>query len=92
MCSSAVVSKDFYIVENAIKDKRTLGHSLVTSEFGLKFYAAAPLTISDGYNLGALCVLDKISRVLTSLEQQILEDLAFVVMEQLELSQWLVWR
>ncbi|MES2838239.1 MAG: GAF domain-containing sensor histidine kinase [Bacteroidota bacterium] len=85
LCASAIYSKDFYIVENALKDPRTLRNSLVTSEFGLRFYAAVPLTTSDGFNLGTLCVLDKKPRTLNTTEQQILEDLAYVVIEQLEL-------
>ncbi|KOY84565.1 hypothetical protein AD998_20465 [bacterium 336/3] len=85
LCASAIFSKDFYMVENALKDPRTLRNSLVTSEFGLRFYAAVPLTTSDGFNLGTLCVLDKKPRILNITEQQILEDLAHVVIEQLEL-------
>lgn len=85
LCASAILSTDFYMVENALKDPRTLRNSLVTSEFGLKFYAAVPLTTSDGFNLGTLCVLDKKPRTLNETEQQILEDLAYVVIEQLEL-------
>ncbi|MFN3756346.1 MAG: ATP-binding protein [Flavobacterium sp.] len=85
LCASAIFSKDFYMVENALKDPRTLKNSLVTSEFGLRFYAAVPLTTSNGYNLGTLCVLDKEPRTLNNTEQQILEDLAYVVIEQLEL-------
>jgi len=85
LCASAIFSKDFYMVENALKDPRTLRNSLVTSEFGLRFYAAVPLTTSDGFNLGTLCVLDKKPRTLNNTEQQILEDLAYVVIEQLEL-------
>lgn len=85
LCASAILSTDFYMVENALKDPRTLRNSLVTSEFGLKFYAAVPLTTSDGFNLGTLCVLDKKPRTLNETEQLILEDLAYVVIEQLEL-------
>lgn len=85
LCASAIFSKDFYMVENALKDPRTLRNSLITSELGLRFYAAVPLTTSDGFNLGTLCVLDKKPRILNNTEQQILEDLARVVIEQLEL-------
>ena len=85
LCASAVLSKDFYMVEDALKDPRTLTNSLVTSDFGLRFYAAAPLTTSDGFNLGTLCVLDKTPRTLNEIEQQILEDFAIIVIEQLEM-------
>lgn len=85
LCASAILSSEFYMVEDTLKDHRTLKNSLVTSEFGLRFYAAVPLETSDGYKLGTLCVLDKKPRKLTDKEQKILEDLAYIVMQQLEL-------
>ena len=52
LCSSAILSDDIYIVENAKIDPRTLANPLVAGIMGLEFYAAAPLKSSDGYNLG----------------------------------------
>lgn len=85
LCSSAILSNEFYMVEDALRDPRTHKNSLVTSEFGLRFYAAVPLTTSDGYNLGNLTVLDKKPRTLDKNEQKLLEDLAQIVIDQMEL-------
>jgi two-component sensor histidine kinase len=53
--------------------------------FGLRFYAGVPLRTSDGYNLGTLCVIDRQARPISQDEIDELEDLASVVMDQLEL-------
>src|SRR6476620_7444764 len=50
LCSSAIMSDDIYIVEDARHDPRTLSNPLVAGVMGLQFYAAAPLRSSDGYN------------------------------------------
>ncbi len=57
LCASAILSDDFYEVNNALIDPRTLSNPLVASEFGLRFYAAVPLKVRDGHNLGTLCVI-----------------------------------
>ncbi len=85
LCGSAILSNDFYMVEDTSQDPRTCNNLLVTNEPRIRFYAAAPLTTSDNYNLGTLCVLDKKPRTLTENQRQILTDMAYIVMEQLEL-------
>lgn len=85
LCASAILSDDVYMVEDAINDPRTLTNPLVASEFGLRFYAAAPLKTRDGYNLGTFCIIDKVPRELTEEEKEMLEDLAATVMDQMEL-------
>lgn len=85
LCASAIFDNEFYEIENAIEDYRTLENSLVQGEFGLRFYAAMPLTVKCGHNLGTLCVLDKKARKLSPKEQETLKYLASIVVEQLEL-------
>lgn len=85
LCASAIMSDDLYMVENAPNDPRTWSNSLVKGAFGLKFYAAVPLSTIDGYNLGTLCVIDKQPRTLTEPEQLILKDLGQLVIEELEI-------
>jgi signal transduction histidine kinase len=85
LCASAIFSDDIYLVEEATKDPRTLANKLVAGSFGLEFYAAAPLTTTDGYNLGTLCVMDKKPRKMTPDQQEVLKSLAKVVMNQMEL-------
>ncbi|RYE01725.1 MAG: GAF domain-containing protein [Sphingobacteriales bacterium] len=84
LCASAILSDDIYLVEDARNDSRTLANPLVAGEFGLQFYAAAPLRTHDGYNLGTFCVLDKQKRYFNSEQQEALKLFAEVVMEEVE--------
>lgn len=84
LCSSAILSDDVYIVEDARKDPRTMTNPLVAGIMGLQFYAAAPLRTIDGYNLGTLCIIDKNPRTLTAKESSILMQLSRIVMGQFE--------
>lgn len=53
---------------------------------GIRFYAGAPLTTSDGHTLGAMCVLGTEPRQVTPAESQALRDMATMVMAQIELQ------
>lgn len=53
---------------------------------GVRFYAGAPLTTSDGYCLGAMCVLGTEPRQITPEEEAGLADMAAMVMAQIELQ------
>lgn len=58
----------------------------VLSRAGTRFYAGAPLITSDGYGLGALCVLGTEPRQVAPSELAALVDLAAMVMAQIELQ------
>jgi GAF domain-containing protein len=58
---------------------------LVADEFGLRFYAGIPLRTRDGFNLGTLRVLDREPRTLDAQDVKTLDDLAAIVMNDLEL-------
>lgn len=85
LCASAILSDQPWLVTDAITDPRTLANPLVAGEFGLRFYAGVPLRTSDGYGLGTLCVIDKEPREVSAAEVASLEDLAAVVMDEMEL-------
>ncbi len=53
---------------------------------GIRFYAGAPLVTSDGFALGAMCVLGTEPRQMTEAERHALQDLATMVMAQIELQ------
>jgi len=53
---------------------------------GVRFYAGAPLTTSDGFCLGAMCVLGLEPRQASESEMASLTDLAAMVMAQIELQ------
>jgi serine/threonine protein kinase len=85
LCASAILNDEPWIIENAQRDPRALANPLVAGDFGLQFYAGVPLTTWDGYNLGTLCVLDFEPRTISDDEIATLEDLAAMVMRELEL-------
>ncbi|WP_400192679.1 GAF domain-containing protein [Hymenobacter sp. B81] len=85
LCASAILSDEVYLVEDARRDPRTLANPLVAGEFGLQFYAAAPLTTHDGYNLGTFCLIDQKPRYLTEQQKAILQDMSGIAMDEIEL-------
>ena len=86
LCASAILDGAPYLIEDARIDPRSLANPLVAGDFGLRFYAAVPLTTSDGYKLGTLCILDKEPRTLSPEQIEDLKDFATIVMDQLELG------
>ena len=85
LCASAILSDDPSVILDAKIDPRALTNPLVAGDFGLRFYAAAPLKTSDGFNLGTLCVIDKKPREATENQMRMLQNLAAVVVDELEL-------
>jgi phosphoserine phosphatase RsbU/P len=85
LCASAILGDGPWIVEDAETDPRTMTNPLVAGALGLRFYAGAPLTTHDGYNLGTLCVIDQEPREFSATDAEALGDLAAVVMDELEL-------
>ena len=85
LCASAILQPEPWVISDAPHDPRALANPLVASEFGLKFYAGIPLRTADGYNLGTLCILDFKPRELSAEDTATLEDLAAMVMSELEL-------
>jgi sigma-B regulation protein RsbU (phosphoserine phosphatase) len=85
LCASAILQDEPYVVENGLVDPRTADNPLVHGELGVRFYAAAPITTSDGFRLGTVNVIDTRPRTVTEQEMQTLQDLAAIVMDELEL-------
>ena len=84
LCASAVRQPEPWIIEDARLDSRTIANPLVAGELGLQFYAGIPLRTRDGHNLGTLCIIDRAPRTLSADEVSTLEDLAAIVMHDLE--------
>ena len=84
-CAYTILSQEVLVVEDARLDPRFAENPLVTGPMGLRFYAGAPLVLSDGNVLGSLCLLDFTPRSFTARQRQSLQDLAAGVVSELEL-------
>ncbi len=85
LCSLAILKPEVTVFENAPEEPCLLINPNVAGEFGLKFYAGAPLTTHDGLRIGTLCVIDKTPRKFSKADELILEGLAKIVMDEIEL-------
>jgi signal transduction histidine kinase len=84
-CAYAIQAREL-VVPDAWNDERFRNNPLVLHEPHIRFYAGLPLVTSDGFALGALCVIDRIPRAgLTGQEHHSLALLAREAMTQLEL-------
>ena len=75
-----------YIVANTKIDTSPLTKTLAAEVKGMGFYAGVPLITAEGFNLGALWVIDRRPRVLNEKEFASLRDLAYLIMDRLESS------
>lgn len=70
-CAHAINGDSPLVVPDAAADPRFQNNPLVTGDFGLRFYAGAPLTsVDSGTRMGALCVIDRVPRAPLQLEQR----------------------
>lgn len=83
-CAEVAETADTVVISDLLADScyRTSG----LADQGVRFYAGASLTTREGYSLGALCVLGTEPRQATEEEMNALNDLAKMVMAQIELQ------
>ncbi len=84
-CAHAILADEVMVVPDATLDARFDANPLVTGEFGLRFYAGAPLRAPDGFNLGSLCIIDTQPREFSHEQCAALSDLAAMVVDEMEL-------
>lgn len=86
-CSVAIEQSEPLEVPDATSDPRFFENPLVTGDFGLRFYAGAPLVTPGGHRIGTLCVLDREARAtgLNERQRRLLVALAAQVVTELEL-------
>jgi diguanylate cyclase (GGDEF)-like protein len=83
-CAHAICGQGVMVVPDARLDVRFRDNPLVQGAPHIRFYAGAPLQSQDGHTLGTLCVIGHEPRPMTGRESQLLQDLADLVMQDLE--------
>ena len=86
-CTHALASPDVMVVEDTHADARFRANPHVTGAPRIRFYAGAPLRLASGHALGTLCILDRHPRGFDAAQRQRLQDMAALVMAQVDLHQ-----
>ena len=83
-CAHAIHEDGIFEVEDASKDLRFSDNPLVTSKPNIRFYAGATLRLSNGANVGTLCVIDSQPGKLNDNQRAVLAYLASAAVKALE--------
>ncbi len=85
LCAYAILEGRTLVVPDATRDERFRDLGMVAGPPHIRFYAGTPLTTLQGYRLGTLCVIDVHPRDNFGPDEvRILEELATLVMEEIE--------
>ncbi len=86
-CAHTIQQDGVMQVVDACADPRFMDNELVTAPDGIRFYAGAPLVTREGHAIGSLCIIDKWPHQLSHTETLVLQDLAEMVIAQIEQRQ-----
>lgn len=86
-CAHTIQQDGVMQVVDACADPRFMSNALVTAGNGIRFYAGAPLVTREGHAIGSLCLIDKWPQQLSHAETKVLQDLAEMVIAQIEQRQ-----
>jgi GAF domain-containing protein len=84
-CAHAILEREPLVVPDARLDPRFAANELVTGEPHIRFYVGAPLLAGVGSALGTLCVIDTVARAADPASVTMLQKLAAMVVDRLEL-------
>lgn len=90
LCSLAILNEETTVFPDTLNEPCLLANPLVAGEMGFRFYAGAPLKTIDGYNLGSVCIIDRVPREFSEEQELTLQYLAKLVMDELELWKYKV--
>ena len=77
MCATALRQPKLHYVPDATLEPAFASNPWVDGRYaGIRFYASAPMVLSDGRVLGTFCVFDDQPRTLTAAQRESLHDLA----------------
>jgi diguanylate cyclase (GGDEF)-like protein len=85
LCDLAIRQSDPLIIPDTLRDGRFSENPFVVGPPFLRFYAGIPLRSAEGHNIGTLCAMSPEPRAIAADEIAILQDLAGVVMDAMEL-------
>lgn len=84
-CAHAVGFDEPLVVRDATGDGRFCTNPYVIGDPSIRFYMGVPLKTNRGFNIGALCAMGTVPRLASLRDVEILQNLAELVVTQLEL-------
>ena len=84
-CAHAILDEEPMLVRDAQSDARFRDNPLVQGPPNVRFYLGAPLIVGKGLRVGTLCAIDRAPRDVSESEVRALNDLAKIVVDELEL-------
>lgn len=84
LCSLAILSPEPTIFTDTLEEPCLLANPLVAGEFGLRFYAGAPITTPEGFQIGTVCIVDKEPRNFSQADTELLVKFAAHTMDEIE--------
>ena len=87
VCQYTIVSKESFEVKDLSADERFYDKFYVTEPPQLRYYFGVPLQTTDGFNIGALCVLDKVGKEITPEKVELLKIIADEIVNRLNVLQ-----
>jgi signal transduction histidine kinase len=83
VCQYTIMENDHFEVEDLSADDRFKDKFYVDSPLNLRYYFGIPLKTANGYNIGALCVLDSNYKKLTPEKIELLKIIANEIITKL---------
>lgn len=82
--AQAIATDGVFCIANALDHPIAKADPSVIGEFGLRFYAGAPLRTREGHTIGLLSVIDRKPRAISVLEKEFLMRMAALVIDLIE--------
>lgn len=84
VCQYTIVNNDCFEVEDLSADDRFKDKFYVAGDPNIKYYYGVPLSVGNGLNIGALCVIDKETRRLDPEKIELLKIIASEIVSRLK--------
>lgn len=85
VCAHTILADENLEISDLSKDERFKDASFVSEAPHHRFYSGYPLKTKDGFNIGALCVLDSRPKELTDTQKKALKTIAGEIVSRLEI-------
>lgn len=89
LCHHTIKQSQLFSVSYSDRDPCIECNPLL-KEYGVRFYAAAPILTEDGYALGVVCIVDRIPRQFGDAQLSVLRCLARMALQQIQLRRELL--